>query len=617
MLSGKRLDTVGKEEKQMTTEARQVEVSKTPERRGSRLRPWLVIVLTAVLLLLFINKAMTIDEPLFIWTAHHLQTHPVDPYGFETNWFGVPSPMLTNVQNPPLTSYWLALVGLVSWNEWWLHLTMLPFGLLTVWGTMRLARLVGADPFWAGLLTVATAGFLISATTVMCDVTMTCGFVWTIVLWIEGMNRKNAGILVAAAVVAGLTVFTKYFGLALVPLLVTYTIFREKQPTRTLWPLAVTVAMVLAWHSWTENLYGMSHMLEASNYASHFKEHFDTRDKTALYGRYFSGVAFLGGCILWPLVVALGRGGWLGRILLAASLLLGGVMFDELYIGKAQDLHMPMTSYLLGAVFFAAGVAVFWLLGVYWWRNRRKPEAWLLGLWSLGTIIFLIFVNWTVAARSLLPLIPALGVMAAMGKGGEEEGSAKKNDGSVRHVWDKSPPTNKDVEDTRLWPPVMVTAGALGLAVALAATWADADWAEKIRDQAARLTAEYKAQGKEVYFQGHWGWQYYMQLDGGQIADSRVVSDPRIPAPANGVMFIPANNCNWALPSQETWRHVGTVEDRSGDGIYVMDTGCNAGYYSHILGLLPLAYTSEKPDKYYIFEAAGGPPREARPIPFR
>ena len=227
----------------MATEARPAEISKTTERGGSRLRPWLVLVLLAAILLVFINKAMTIDDPLFIWTAQHLQKHPGDPFGFEKQWFAISQSGLEIVQNPPLTSYWLALAGLVTWNEWWLHLAMLPFALLTVWGTIRLARLVGADPFWAALLTVGTAGFLVSSTTVMCDVTMTCGFVWTIVLWLEGMNRRSMGILVAAAVVAGLTMFAKYFGLALVPLLATYTIIRERQPTRSLWPLAVTMAI--------------------------------------------------------------------------------------------------------------------------------------------------------------------------------------------------------------------------------------------------------------------------------------------------------------------------------------------------------------------------------------
>ena len=41
---------------------------------------------------------------------------------------------------------------------------------------------------------------------------------------------------------------------------------------------------------------------------------------------------------------------------------------------------------------------------------------------------------------------------------------------------------------------------------------------------------------------------------------------------------------------------------------------CSAGYYSCDLGLLPLAYTTDKVDKYFIFEAVGGLPREAPPV---
>jgi hypothetical protein len=81
------------------------------------LKPWMVLVATLVILAPFVTRAMTMDDPLFIWTAQHLQQHPTDPFGFSVNWFGVPQSMLLNVQNPPLASYWLALAGLGGASE--------------------------------------------------------------------------------------------------------------------------------------------------------------------------------------------------------------------------------------------------------------------------------------------------------------------------------------------------------------------------------------------------------------------------------------------------------------------------------------------------------------------
>jgi hypothetical protein len=36
---------------------------------------WLVLVLVGALLLLFVNRAFHIDDPLFLWAAKQIQTH--------------------------------------------------------------------------------------------------------------------------------------------------------------------------------------------------------------------------------------------------------------------------------------------------------------------------------------------------------------------------------------------------------------------------------------------------------------------------------------------------------------------------------------------------------------
>ena len=85
--------------------------------------PHLVLAISVVgLLSLFADKAFSIDDPLFIWLAHHIADHPLDFYGFTVNWFGELKPMFDESQNPPLAGYYLAAVGeLFGWSERALH----------------------------------------------------------------------------------------------------------------------------------------------------------------------------------------------------------------------------------------------------------------------------------------------------------------------------------------------------------------------------------------------------------------------------------------------------------------------------------------------------------------
>jgi 4-amino-4-deoxy-L-arabinose transferase-like glycosyltransferase len=551
---------------------REVQSEQKPAPSLKWMRPWMVLILALLILAPFLDKALTIDDPLFVWQARHLQQKPFDPFGFEANWFGVPRSMLVNVQNPPLTCYWLALAGLVSWKEVWLHFAMLPFPLLAIWGVIQLARRLGADPLWAALLTLGSVGFLVSATNLMCDIMLTCGFIWSILLWIKGLDRNNIRILMLAAFLAGLTALTKYFGISLIPLLAAYTIIRQRKVTRSLAPLLATIALLIGWHFWTMHLYDVSHVFGAMKYAENVGKVFSGGT------RYFASITFLGGCIFWPLVIMLWRVRSAGRILIAASAILA-----PLILLQFSD-RLPVTTHILAAVFFAAGIAVFWMTGEHHIHNGHSPESWLIGLWIWGTLFFMIIVNWTVAARSLLPMIPALAILATMpGK-------------PVKATTNRKNSLNKPAKQT-LPVKSFATAAVLGLALALLATWADFDWANSIRRTAKELTGKYQAAGKQVYFHGHWGFQYYMELAGATIQDIRhIIASPNV------VTILPFNNSNIYPDTLAGWQPEEIREERIKSGFYLTDPKDSAGFYSHILGVIPLAYAPGKPDVYFIMK---------------
>src|ERR1700691_4071250 len=96
-------------------------------RRAWELKPGLALALLVLVCLApFIGKPFNIDDPLFLWTARQIQSHPFDPYGFNVNWYGWESPMWEVTKNPPLAGYYLALSAAnLGWSECALHLALL------------------------------------------------------------------------------------------------------------------------------------------------------------------------------------------------------------------------------------------------------------------------------------------------------------------------------------------------------------------------------------------------------------------------------------------------------------------------------------------------------------
>jgi 4-amino-4-deoxy-L-arabinose transferase-like glycosyltransferase len=216
-----------------------------------------LLILTACILIPFLDKAFHIDDPLFIWTAQHITRNPFDFYGFEINWYGSAAPISTIAKNPPLFSYYLAGWGSVfGWSEVSLHLAGLIPSLLVAWGTFELARLWRAVPAFAALAAICTPVFVMSGTSVMCDMLMVAFWVWAVYFWARGLEEQRRGFLALAAVCVIGSGLTKYFGISLIPLLVVYALMK-RVPFACWRPwLLLAVAGFVAYELWTQYLYG-------------------------------------------------------------------------------------------------------------------------------------------------------------------------------------------------------------------------------------------------------------------------------------------------------------------------------------------------------------------------
>jgi len=490
----------------------------------------LIAAITCAVLLPFVNKAIHIDDTLFVWTAKHIVDHPLDPYGIEVNWYGWPMPMHEVINHPPLNGYWLAMFGGVfGFGEPALHLAMLIPAIGLSLGVYELARRLDARPTGAALLALASPAVLVSATTLMSDVLMTCLWVWAVVWWIVGLRSRRHLYLAAAAVAMTLAIMTKYPAVSIVPLILAYTVASRKRFDIAMLWLMVPAIVLLVWEERTVFWYGHSMLADVVGYSTQ-------RVGRSAQSRLLVATGFVGGCAA-PLLFA---APWLvRRAALFVMVLIGvavGVVVRDAQIG----------------LWCAIGALAVWLAAREW-RQRRDADALLLALWVLGVFVFTWRCNWSINARTVLPMIPALAVIAA------------------RHV----PPR-------RLAVPI-----ALGLMLSLTLAWADYVHAGSQRQGAAVIAERHLDGDGTLWLIGHWGVQYYLQERGAKQVD--------IDAPAlqpGDRLVLPLGNTNVHPPPRETLVSLDRIELPTVSFVALQSKPAGAGFYSHLHvgGPLPFVF---------------------------
>jgi 4-amino-4-deoxy-L-arabinose transferase-like glycosyltransferase len=376
----------------------------------SALPPYLLLTaLTLACLLPFSGKPFHMDDPLFVWAARHIVQQPMNPYGFDVEWYMSANRMAVVTKNPPLACYYGALITIVagvSERAW--HFGFLIPAVAVVLGTFRMAKRFTGKPLLAALVVLFAPGFLVSATGVMCDTMMLALWVWAAIFWMEGVDRNRIAHLLLGGVLVALCALTKYFGMCLIPLLLVYSIFRARGFSKTLLYLLVPVALLAAYQIWTGHLYGRGLLSDAMAYAGTHQD-----ETTSLLGKTLEGLAFTGGCALAALTFV----PWLWSRIKAAATCAAGVFagilvaMHQVKIGAPLLVHWTRAGIEVG-VLVIGGVSLLALLFSDVWKLRDSDSSFL-GLWTLGTFVFAVFLNWTVNARSILPLIPAAGILLA------------------------------------------------------------------------------------------------------------------------------------------------------------------------------------------------------------
>ncbi len=541
----------------------------TPAPHGtpaSRPGTWLALAALGIVTLLpFITKPFNIDDPFYLAVAKHIVESPFDFYGFDFNWYGTVEPV-TYANHAPATAYYMALVGVIAgWSEPAMHIAFMVPAIGLLLGIYAAAKRLCDQPALATVIAWFCPALFVSATSVMTDVWMAACFVCAIALWMRGVDESRFGLLCAAIAAASLAGLMKYFGVTVIGLMAVYAI-AQRHPLRRWAPLLPIPLLVLAgYEALTYVLYGQGLVSSSFGFAD------EGRGATAIpwYAWIVSGLSFTGGGIAAAAVLALFA--WPKRLWLvwcaAFVLVLGVFALQENYRGLIlrDENGVDWAAAIHLAAFVTLGAQ---LLALTVWRllSVRKPEELLLAAWIGGVLLFSTYVNWSVTARTFVPMAPAAAILAVR--------AARIDDG--RTVW-------------------RYTATFAAAVLALGVAWGDMAWSRTVRDTAILFNDGFRDNPLDVYFQGHWGFQYYADPSVMQALDVE-----RTVLHADNVLITPKNNSVAARLPEQFRAETDVVLAGEGRWASTMLGNSGAGFYSDLFGPLPFRIGPAPAETYYV-----------------
>jgi 4-amino-4-deoxy-L-arabinose transferase-like glycosyltransferase len=536
---------------------------------------FLCLVLCLASLLPFLNKAYHIDDPLFLWVAEQIKRDPGDFFRFNVNWETRPKPMWEETRNPPLASYYIALVArLFDISEPVLHAAFLLPAVLAIWGTYRLAEEFCRQPVLATLVALWTPAFLVSSTNLMCDTMMLVFWMWAVLAWERALRSRRACLFAVSGVLIGLSAWTKYFGISLVPLLLVYTLALRRRAGWWLVALAIPLVMLGAYQALTYRLYGQNLLWEAMTFSREIQE--KSASKIGWRDKLIEGLSFTGGCVAPVLFLAPVL--FSGRSLMAAltamvivgwGIYLGGMIGPFKVVLDDGAVRWWVIVEVL--IWSATGIGLLILTALDFWANRDSTSV-LLFMWVAGTFVFAGFVNWAINARSVLPLAPAAGILVA------------------RRLSQTGPAP---------WGRTVWSIGAAAV-LALGLAWADYRFANSMREGAEammKIANASKESGRTVWFEGHWGFQYYMEKAGARIIDLE-----KVRCEVGDLLVMPtSNNYGLYMMPEGSAKTEKTVEVPASHGLAPMHFLMGAGFYANRIGPLPFAFGHVTPETYELY----------------
>jgi 4-amino-4-deoxy-L-arabinose transferase-like glycosyltransferase len=506
---------------------------------------WPALVLAAAVLVPFLDKAHTIDDPLFLYQARQLTADPWHPTAFTVTWSTAPERMSAIMASAPGMAYLLYPTILAGGAEWAAHLTQLVLLGLASWAVAALALRIGSSgesARAAALLLAATPAALGMAGTAMPDVAAMAFGALGVERTLAWSRERRAHQAVAAAVALAAAALCRSHLIALTG--VAALAVWSARSWRSWIPLAAVPALVAAVLVVTGD--PVSHAGAVAGAAR----------------RYVFGPAlvrnvvsyFVHAALVLPLAVP-----WLA--LRWKPIVRGPVLYVATAAAWFYIRSTPEVGPVWAAPIAGLGIAVVWDL-VSEAIARRDGVQLVLGAWLLTPLLVAPYLH--LPAKYALAAAPAMALAVA------------RRPESTRRV-------------------IVAATVALGIVLGVLILRADERFAGLGRRAAAELVAPRVAAGRNVWFNGHWGFQWYAERAGARP----LTTTP--PHPRWGDLVIATRHAEdemmGAMPHR---RLIETLEDVRPGG-RVMSRTHDAGFFSNGWGYLPWAWGSDPVDRYEVW----------------
>jgi hypothetical protein len=517
------------------------------------------ILLASLLLLPFLNKPYTIDDPLFLREARHALVDPLHPADFEQVWNAGDRLKLSQyLLGGTLPAYVLAPVAALGGREWMAHLYQLLLLCGFLIASVSVALRLGCDRRQAN-----TVGLLIASNPVTLAMAATCmPDVMAAMFGMAGMDRLllfreerrwgaglSSGLLLAAAVLCRASTAPLLLVAAL--LLIAAT---GKRAAESLWPLGVAAVVVAVCVSLDRG------SAPNATVGAAFQVLTSMRNVPRNLVAFLCYQALTGPLLVYALLSSGGKfAGCVGGLVAL------GVTLSML-VGSA-NLVLYAVPAALGICFLLACVSV---VGRASTCRRPLVDVLPLLVWLGSGMIALPYVY--MGAKYLLPGIPAAALLI------------------VRHATRARQPR---------YPLTIALLVALGWISGALIVVGDTTLATSQREAVDRLIAPRVRRGLKVWAGGQWAFLGYAEDAGAKALGNT----PPLPEPGDTIV-VSRLDYYGMLDRLPIHRELLNTQTDRRCGAFVLNRRFRAGFYSNRFGYLPFAIGCGELNVYDLYKVS-------------
>lgn len=426
------------------------------------------------------DKAFHIDDTVHLEIAKWIISNPLHPMLGAINWSQNTAPF-HQLNQPHLYFYLLAVFGwLFGFGELATHLFQSIFTFICIILTYLIAKIVvPRQALIATILPLTSSAFVVGQN-LMTDVPLLAlwlGFFYVLIS--SRITNESKRFLIAGAI-AGLACLAKYSSLPLVFILLVYLIISKRQ--KLLWTLLMPIGILLTWSLFNYLDYGAFHLLDRPISSFNFGK---------LATMFLSWLICLGSVVVYAPIFLCeihSKTSKLSATIRNLTFLVFVISLAVLLFASTGLISEFLVDKFLKLLFLCNGSMITLLLAYYFVVNLRpllngsNPPILLSYLWFALATVFIIFFSPFMATRHiLLVLIPASLILFYYSKANS-------------------------------FPFGRAIGLGLSLALTIALGLSDRVWANFYREKAALIRKDLP--NANIYFTGHWGWQWYAKKAG-------------------------------------------------------------------------------------------------------